>query len=369
MEGSGLKILVINAILYTSETACIKRVPSIKDTMIYDLCLGFYEAGHEVTLAAGEPYKPSSDEIYPFEILWWKCSMQRIFKPNCFPYMPETYRYVKKNRSYFDLIISSEVFSMNSLAAYRAAPGKTIIWHELAKHNAIFKKVPSKLWYGAIARLLMRDSLVVARSEEARAFISRYCRNTSDAVIDHGVNLDLFQPCEEKENYFIVCSQLIARKRIDGIIRVFKEYVERCDSSCRLYIVGCGELRENLRAEADRLGISDNVVFTGKLGHRELVPLMAKAQALLVNTEKDNSMISIVESIAVGTPVLTTSVPLNASYIQSYHLGIVKDDWGVDELREVVSNSAVYVRSCIEYRESLSTKVRAAQFIAVASGK
>ena len=117
----------------------------------------------------------------------------------CLPFMPETYRYVKQHRTEYDLIITSEVFSLNSLMAYRAAPDKTIIWHELAKHNAIMKKIPSKIWYGVIARLFMRNAKVVARSVEARNFVKKYCVNTDVNVIDHGVNLDKFKASTEKD--------------------------------------------------------------------------------------------------------------------------------------------------------------------------
>ena len=49
-------------------------------------------------------------------------------------------------------------------------------------------------------RLFMRNVRVVARSIEARDFISRYCQNTEKEVIDHGVNLDKFHVCNEKGN-------------------------------------------------------------------------------------------------------------------------------------------------------------------------
>ena len=45
-----MKVLVINPIMYTSETKNIKRAASIKDTMMYDFCLAFHEMGHSVTL-------------------------------------------------------------------------------------------------------------------------------------------------------------------------------------------------------------------------------------------------------------------------------------------------------------------------------
>lgn len=226
-----MKVLVINPIMYTSETKNIKRAASIKDTMMYDFCLAFHEMGHSVTLVGGEPFKPTKSETYPFEVLWWECKCQKVCMPHCLPFMPETYWYVKQHRTEYDLIITSEVFSLNSLMAYRAAPDKTIIWHELAKHNAIMKRIPSKIWYGVIARLFMRNAKVVARSVEARNFVKKYCMNTDVNVIDHGVNLDKFKASTEKDNSFVVCSQLIERKKIDGILEKFAMYLDQYNST------------------------------------------------------------------------------------------------------------------------------------------
>lgn len=119
-----MEVLVINPIMYTSETKNIKRAASIKDTMMYDFCLAFHEMGHSVTLVGGEPFKPIKSETYPFEVLWWECKCQKVCMPHCLPFMPETYQYVKQHRTEYDLIITSEVFSLNSLMAYRATPDK-----------------------------------------------------------------------------------------------------------------------------------------------------------------------------------------------------------------------------------------------------
>lgn len=351
--------------MYTSETKEIKRAVSIKDTMMYDLCLAFQQKGHQVTLIAAEPFKPTNKEEYPFKVLWFDCKLPKIFLPHRIPLMPRTYRYIKKYGKKYDLIISSEVFSINSLYAYRAEPKKTIIWHELAKHNALMKKIPSKVWYKFITRIFMKNARIVARSNEAKAFIKQYCKNTEENIIDHGVNLDKFTAKTEKSNYFVVCSQLIGRKRIDGILQKFSAYLKVFDNESKLYIIGTGEMENQLKALAKGLSIESNVIFTGKLSHEELMPILADSKALLINTIKDNSMISIVESIAVGTPVLTTDVPLNAAYIQKYKLGIAKSKWDENDLDEISKNNQTYVKNCLNYRGNLSTKANVDKFISL----
>lgn len=82
-----MKIIVINPILYTSENSNIKKIKSIKDTMIYNLCLEMQRQGHEPVLIAAKDYKPYENEKYNFKIVFLDTLFHRIFKPNCFPLM------------------------------------------------------------------------------------------------------------------------------------------------------------------------------------------------------------------------------------------------------------------------------------------
>lgn len=358
-----IKLLIVNPIIYTSETKNIKKVNSIKDTMIYDLCLGFMKTGVDITLAAAEEYKPiKEEEDYPFNVVWFKSKLTKIFPPNTIPFCPGIKEYIRKNK--FDLIIASEVFSLNSLMLSFRSRKNLIVWHELAKHNKMMHKIPSKIWYNVIARIFFRNTKIVARSREAKDFISRFCNNVSDTVIDHGVNLDKFQYETEKENYFAVSSQLIGRKRIDKTISVFADYVKNIDSSCKLYIMGEGEEKDNLISLTEKLNIRNNVIFTGKLSHDKLIEILKRAMAMLVYTEKDNNMVSIVESIALATPVITTSVPYNADYIKRNSLGIVDDNWDSNTLEKIVKSSD-YISNCLNYRSSLSTVKKAEEFIKI----
>lgn len=354
-----MKVLIVNPIIYTSETSDINKVSSIKDTMIYDLCLAFMQKGIEVTLAAAEDFKPTENEEYPFNVLWMKTKLKKICKPNVFPYCPEIKRIIKDEK--YDLIISSEVFSINSLMLSLHSKKNLIVWHELAKHNNMMHKIPSKIWYNIIARLFFKNTLIVPRSNEAKSFISSFCNNVSDTIVDHGVNLDQFEFCDKKENHFIICSQLIKRKRINKIFEAFSDYLKGYNSSSKLYVIGEGDEEESLKLLANELGIEKNVIFTGKLSHDELMDYLNGAKALLVYTEKDNNMVSIVESIAVGTPVITTSVPYNASYIKANDLGIVNDSWGADDLNKIATNES-YINACKEYRSKLSTLERVETF-------
>ncbi|MDE6846818.1 MAG: glycosyltransferase [Lachnospiraceae bacterium] len=360
------QVLIINPILYTSETNNIPRVQSVKDTMIYALCLGFMKEGHQVTLIAAEDYRPTAEEQYDFPILWLKTVWRSIFQPRCFPYMPKLRGYLKKHKEY-DYIISSEMFATWSYTAARVCPRKTVVWHELAKHNNMLHKIPSHVWYRMVAAVFMRRITVVPRSKAAADFIRQFSNKVSDTIIDHGVNIEEMTPAgaQEKQNQFVVVSQLIERKRIDKTIDSFAAFWNEGHRDYRLYIIGSGEREEMLKTQVKRLQIEDAVIFCGKLTHEELLPIVSQSKAMLVSTEKDNNMVSIVESIAVGTPVVTTSVPYNAYYINKETLGIVRDDWNEDALKQICGKYDMYHANCIAYRDKLSNVYCVRQFMTV----
>lgn len=361
------QILIINPILYTPETNRIPQVESIKDTMIYTLCLGFVKLGHQVTLLAAQDYRPVGEETYDFPIVFMKTVGRKIFQPRCFPYMPGLRRFLKDHKEY-DLIISSEVFGTWSYTAARVCPEKTIIWHELAKHNNILHKIPSKVWYNMIARLMMRKILVVPRSEAAGGFIRQFVPRVSDGFVDHGVNIEKIPLSENvtKQNRFVVVSQFIERKQIDKTILRFQEFWESGHQDYKLYIIGRGEMEEALKQLVRQHHLEEAVLFYGWMKHEELLPFVAGSKAMLVSTIKDDNMVSIVESIAAGTPVITTSVPYTASYIRRENLGIVSDNWGAHDLEAVCDKNEMYTQNCIAYREKLSNTSIAKQLLACA---
>ena len=140
VKGIKMKVLIMNPILYTSETDNIPKVTSIKDTMIYALCMGFVKNGDEPVLAAAEAYKPVCREEYPFQILWFPCACAAIWKPRCFPLLKGLGSYLRRHKQEYDYIISSEVFSMLTLSGAAYAREKLIIWHELGAHNNLLDR-------------------------------------------------------------------------------------------------------------------------------------------------------------------------------------------------------------------------------------
>lgn len=353
-----MNILIINPILITPpEHGGVVPIPkTIKHTLIYNYCLGFIHNGHGITLTASSEYQPSEEDHFDFPIVFLKNTVKEKFHkfPNGFPFLFGLYAYLKKHSKDFDIVISSEAFTYNSFIASLICPNKLVIWQEVGQHAPTFHRIPSKIWHNLIVRMLYRNVLIVPRSETAREFIGRYSGRVSTTIVDHGINTENFSFCADKEKYFVVVAQLIKRKNIGLTIRKFKEFDDKYGGGYKLYIAGQGEEENNLLQLVDSLNLLDKVVFLGFLSKEKLAETIQYAACSLIDTLWDYNMVSIPETIACGTPIITNSVPYNAYYIRDFCLGIVKDDWGADDIHDLLQNHTIYIGNCCAYRDKLS---------------
>lgn len=364
-----MNVLIINPILYTPKPngALVHRITSIKHTMIYNYALGFVRLGHNVTIIASDEYRPTKNETYDCDIKFLPNIAKRVIKkwPNGFPVLSGLRKYLKKNRNEFDIVISSEAFTFNSLIAAMTVREKLLVWQEVGKHVPTAKYIPSKLWHNVIVRLFMRNVVIVPRSENAAKFISRYSRNVSDEIVDHGIDINNFAASDDKHKYFISVAQLIKRKNVALTIEKFADFCRNCDNEYKLYILGKGEEYDNLSALIDRLGMKDNIFLCGVKNREEVAKLMRHATASLIDTKGDYNMVSIAETIACGTPVITNSIPYSSYYIRSNRLGVVDDNWNYKTMTYVIDNLDEYVGNCIEYRKNLSYTYLAGKMIKI----
>jgi 1,2-diacylglycerol 3-alpha-glucosyltransferase len=361
-----MKILILNSILYTPKKNIIDRRKSITDTMIYNFANSFVQQGHEVTLVASYSFSPLFIENYPFNILFFKNNFSKIFLPTVLPLHIKLLSYLIKNRKYYDLIISSETFSFNSLFASLIASQKTIIWHELGQHNNKFYQIPSKIWYNIVARIFMSRTLIVPRSFIALNFLKQFGLKVANSYIDHGVNVQHFIPTSKKKKQFIVAACLIQRKRIDTIIDKFNKFLNKYKLyDYKLIIAGDGPCKKQIQEQIKKLDIQNNVLLMGMLSHKILGIYISESCGMLCNTEMDLNMISIGESLSVGTPVLTNTVPYSHEWIKLKKLGIAKDEWNEDDIFSLIQNNDKYVHNALNYGKSLTNDAVAQKFISL----
>jgi len=137
--------------------------------------------------------------------------------------------------------------------------------------------------------------------------------------IPEGVDVELFNPKKRKDGFFekfgvkkgqktiISVARLAARKGVDRMIGSFKA-VTRSVPEARLLIIGVGPQERKLRRLARDLGILKKVMFLGKLSFDDLETAYASADVFAWHSLWEGQGLVISESLAAGTPVVSTKV-------------------------------------------------------------
>ncbi len=74
----------------------------------------------------------------------------------------------------------------------------------------------------------------------------------------------------------------------------------------RFAIVGDGDLRPEVEAQVDALGLRDAVTFTG--WQRDLAPIYSDMDVLVISSISEGMPVSVIEALAAGCPVVATTV-------------------------------------------------------------
>lgn len=132
-------------------------------------------------------------------------------------------------------------------------------------------------------------------------------------VILQGVDLELFQPAQDREDErraanlagqtIISVGHLIRRKGHDLAIEALALL-----PGVRLLIVGDGPEEGNLRRLAGACGVADRVTFLGHVDQSRLPALFSAADVTVNCSDREGLANVLLESLACGTPVAATAV-------------------------------------------------------------
>ncbi len=170
------------------------------------------------------------------------------------------------------------------------------LYNDYLKSLSPIKRVPFALVAQVLRKWDLETSKSVDRFIANSKFVAKrikriYGRDAT--VIYPPVDVDSFEPEEEKSDYYIFIGRLFnAYKRVDIVVEAFNELGKK------LIVVGDGDDFESLKRIA-----KPNIEFTGWLKNREIVPILKKAKALILPSVDDFGIVSI-EAQACGTPVL-----------------------------------------------------------------
>lgn len=130
-------------------------------------------------------------------------------------------------------------------------------------------------------------------------------------VVPNVLNHTLFNPknrCLSADSpHIIVTRNLEAIYDVTTAINAFALVAKQVDN-VRLSIAGTGPEQAMLETLVKQLGLSKQVTFTGRLSPAQIANLYKSADVMINTSVIDNTPNSIIESLACGTPVVSTNV-------------------------------------------------------------
>ena len=158
-------------------------------------------------------------------------------------------------------------------------------------------------------------------------------------VVPCGVNLDLFQPRDkqaarkmlglaEKTPTALYVGRFDPIKGIDRLLEAIAHL--RRQQPVQLLIIGgdgpeTDEYR-NLRHLAQKLGIADSVTFVGRIEQNRLPPYYSAADTVVIPSYYESFGLVGLESLACGTPVVSTPVGAMSVILQNDDVGVLVDN-------------------------------------------
>ncbi len=168
----------------------------------------------------------------------------------------------------------------------------------------VLKPVAGRIWRRARA--------VVCNSNDLRGEVQSFYPNMGVSVIPNGIDLNRFQPLEEKcarqEFILLYAGRLIPLKQVDLIIKALPEIRSTAGRDVRLRIVGTGSEEGSLKRLAQDLGVADGVTFLGNVDHSVIQREFQQADLYVQLSRTEGMSNTILEAMACGLPVVTTPV-------------------------------------------------------------
>jgi glycosyltransferase involved in cell wall biosynthesis len=292
--------------------------------------------GYEVTLAASSfPDCETLDEIDGMRV--WRLGGIPIYYPRV---VWTTFRETRKNN--FDVVVEclNKIPFYSTL--YSSKPTLAIVHH-------LFGEVAFQQVAWPVAAAVWSTELLIPTLYKKPPFIS-ISESSRDDLIRRGVEPDRVRVshCGIKQPDIEVNTELPRKKRVayvgrlevyknvDIMLRACAELVDRFPD-LEVLVIGRGVSREPLEALASELKIDERTRFTGFVSDEERDRLLCETRVCVCPSEKEGWGLTIIESNALGTPVVATNADGLRDSVRDGETGFLVENRDVASFRDRIA--------------------------------
>lgn len=308
--------------------------------LVVDAIHPYSKGGREVRYHEYAKRLPADVELHVFTMHWWEGASVHVdggvtFHAIC-PVIP---LYSRGRRSIVQAIVFAvacirlAAFRFDVLEAdhmpYLQLPVLRIIvslkrkrlvvtWHEVwgpSYWRHYLGRLGRVAWFIEWLSMHLPDHLVAASAQTADRLKSFLGPAAAITVAPNGIDLEAIEAAEPRSGCWdiIVVGRLMAHKRIDLVLDALALLnAEGLRTTC--CVVGDGPGREALCSHAEALGISELIELQHDVREqKDIYSLLKSAKIFVSASEREGFGIAVLEAIACGVPVITTSAPDNVA--------------------------------------------------------
>jgi glycosyltransferase involved in cell wall biosynthesis len=202
-------------------------------------------------------------------------------------------------------------------------------------------------WNWATRFTLNRSAAMIGDCDTIRNLAIAYGMNPERIVtFPWGANIEKYSPCGAKskiavrqrlgwdENTFVLLStrSWAPIYAVDDLAHAFVK-AARQRPDLRLFLLGNGPLAPRIRQIIQDGGVMEQVQFPGQVSQAKLPNFYRAADLYISTSHSDGTSISLLESLASGTPVLLSNIPGNKEWInEPGEVGWLFKDGDIDSL-------------------------------------
>lgn len=182
--------------------------------------------------------------------------------------------------------------------------------HALKNIKSMYDYLSLKM-YGAA---LKNSDILLSLSEYASKIQMKVINRKGSVVepaTDHFYKKIKYNPkFEKRENYIVSIGRITSQKRFDKVLYIFSYAIKnkKIPDNSKLIIIGTGEKDEvkKLQRLANKLGIDENIHFTGKLNGDEIIEYLLKTKVFILMSDYESFGLVVREAMSAGVPVITS---------------------------------------------------------------
>jgi glycosyltransferase involved in cell wall biosynthesis len=203
--------------------------------------------------------------------------------------------------------LASALFKMKSVYFCVGGPAE-VLGGGIQSENKILKHLtePNKKIERKLVEMTRHFDLIITMGTSAKDFFIRNCACGNVYVNSGGINGSIFYPKNTEKKYdMIIAGRLEDIKRIDIFIDAISMLKEE-GVNVNAVVVGNGSLAENLKGQAEKLNLSNSILFVG--AKQDMHEWYNSAKIFVLTSDSEGLSLALIEAMMCGLPAIVTDV-------------------------------------------------------------